>query len=84
MSNLEDLEKEIKEKTDELNRLKYKSFYEARDAYKEAYSEAERAYTNLQRASTTLARERSKIQKTDVSVSSLDPFGKVFRTLLST
>ena len=84
---VEDLEKEIKEKTDELNRLKYKSFYEAKDAYKEAYSEAEKAYTNLQRASTALVRERSKIQKTDVSVSSLDlfdPFGKVFRTLLST
>lgn len=87
MSNLEDLEKEIKEKTDELNRLKYKSLYEATDAYKKAYSEAEKAYTNLQRASTALVREQSKIQKTDVSVSSLDlfdPFGKVFRTLLST
>ncbi len=30
MSNLDELEKEIKEKTEELNRLKYKTFYEAK------------------------------------------------------
>lgn len=84
--NIEDLEKEIKDKTDELNRIKYKTFYEAKDVYTEAYSAAEIAYTNLQRASQALVRERAKLKKSDVSLSSLDlfdPFGKVFRTMLT-
>jgi hypothetical protein len=84
--NIEDLEKEVKAKTEELNRLKHAAFYVAKDVYKVAYADAEKSYVNLQRASATLVRERDKIGKADVSLSSLDlfdPFGNVFRTMLT-
>lgn len=90
-TEFESLEKEVKEKTEELNRLKNKTLYEARDAYRAAYFKAEEAFTELQKTSTALTREKAKLStyaRVDLGLDiapgvNLDSLFRTFRPMLN-